>query len=284
MEREDATDRVADLYNRQLHPDERQWAKDNAAAFAKYYERKTGQAITQDQAEKMLLANGYIRVDSFAASGGGGYDKDAAQYLSENAGELFTKDQYYTKPFAFGNVDGSSTPEQKALPGGTAVPGAGKVAAAGLGLTVLGAASPAVATAWALGTAYDFTGDTISHAIGLSKDSPDFTKSFTVGGIGAAAAPFVLPLETLGSSAVGKTVVGIYNSLWAGTTSFAATSVTTPSSSPSLAGGLGTFASGAGLLSQSWLPKPLGDIVNQVIQTLPGPIQTSIENSSNTKK
>ena len=274
----------ADLYNRQLHPDERQWAKDHAKDFAKYYERKTGQAITQDQAEKMLLANGYIRVDSFAASGGGGYDKDAAQYLSENAGELFTKDQYYTKPFAFGNVDGSSTPEQKALPGGTAVPGAGKVAAAGLGLTVLGAASPAVATAWALGTAYDFTGDTISHAIGLSKDSPDFTKSFTVGGIGAAAAPFVLPLETLGSSAVGKTVVGIYNSLWAGTTSFAATSVTTPSSSPSLAGGLGTFASGAGLLSQSWLPKPLGDIVNQVIQTLPGPIQTSIENSSNTKK
>jgi hypothetical protein len=27
--------RCHDLYNRQLHPDERQWVKDNAAAFAK---------------------------------------------------------------------------------------------------------------------------------------------------------------------------------------------------------------------------------------------------------
>ena len=170
------------------------------------------------------------------------------------------------------------------MPGGRAVPGAGNVAAAGLGLTVLGGAAPGIATAWALGTAYDYAGDSISHMTGLSKDMPDFIKSFTVGGFGAAAAPFALPLEALGSSALGKTVVGAYNSLWAGTAAFGAMSVTTPSSSPSLAGGLGMTAAGAGLLTQSWLPKPLGDILNQVIQTFPGPVQTGIENGSNSKK
>lgn len=70
----------------------------------------------------MLLANGYIRVDGAAASGGLGYDSTAAQYLTQNAGGLFTKDQYYNNPFMFGNADGSATPEQLAMPGGTAHP------------------------------------------------------------------------------------------------------------------------------------------------------------------
>jgi hypothetical protein len=73
----------------------------------------------------MLLANGYIRVDSFAASGGMGYDRDAAHYLTENAGGLFTKDQYYNNPFMFGNKGGSPTPEQLAMPGGVPHPTAG---------------------------------------------------------------------------------------------------------------------------------------------------------------
>ncbi|KAA0072896.1 hypothetical protein CIW54_28170 [Paraburkholderia sp. T12-10] len=75
----------------------------------------------------MLLANGYIRVDGAAASGGLGYDSTAAQYLTQNAGGLFTKDQYYNNPFMFGNADGSATPEQLAMPGGTAHPVAGMV-------------------------------------------------------------------------------------------------------------------------------------------------------------
>jgi filamentous hemagglutinin len=115
----------ADLYNRQLHPDERQWAKDHAKDFAKFYADKTGQTITADQAQQMLLANGYIRVDAFAASGGAGYDSTAAQYLTQNAGGLFTKDQYYNNPFMFGNKDGSATPEQLAMPGGVPHPAAG---------------------------------------------------------------------------------------------------------------------------------------------------------------
>ena len=110
-----------------MHPDERQWAKDHAKDFAAFYEKTAGKEITQDQAENMLLANGYIRVDSAAASGGAGYDSTAAQYLTQNAGGLFTKDQYYNNPFAFGNADGSRTPEQLAMPGGVAHPVAGMV-------------------------------------------------------------------------------------------------------------------------------------------------------------
>ena len=117
----------SDLYNRQLHPDERKWATDHAKDFAAFYEQKTGKEITQDQAENMLLANGYIRVDSAAASGGTGYDATAAQYLTKNAGGLFTKDQYYNNPFMFGNEDGSPTPEQLAMPGGVPHPVAGMV-------------------------------------------------------------------------------------------------------------------------------------------------------------
>ncbi|SEA11173.1 hypothetical protein [Paraburkholderia sartisoli] len=60
------------MYNRQLHPDERQWAKDNAKQFAQFYEDKTGQSITADQAQNMLLANGYRLVDAAASKGPGG--------------------------------------------------------------------------------------------------------------------------------------------------------------------------------------------------------------------
>jgi filamentous hemagglutinin len=61
----------ADLYNRQLHSDERQWAKDNAKQFAEFYKEKTGQDLTSAQAENMLLANGYRLVDAAASKGPG---------------------------------------------------------------------------------------------------------------------------------------------------------------------------------------------------------------------
>lgn len=35
-----------DRLKRQLHPDERQWAKDKAMDFAAFYERTTGKAIS----------------------------------------------------------------------------------------------------------------------------------------------------------------------------------------------------------------------------------------------
>ncbi|WP_153074164.1 hypothetical protein [Paraburkholderia bonniea] len=74
-----------DRFNRQLHEEERTWAKAHASDFAKRYEEKTGQALTAVQAENMLLANGYRLVDAAASKGPGG-DATAVAYISENGG------------------------------------------------------------------------------------------------------------------------------------------------------------------------------------------------------
>ena len=135
----------ADFYNRQLHPDERQWAKDHAGDFAAFYEEKTGRAISDAEAQKMLLANGFIRVDRAAASGPG-YDNKAAQYITDNAKGLFSRTDYeYKHPRLYGNADGSLSPEQLALPGAKATPGVGVAAAVAIGAGV--AAAPAAAVA-----------------------------------------------------------------------------------------------------------------------------------------
>lgn len=123
-----------DLYNRQLHPDERQWAKDNASKFAQFYEDQTGQSITADQAQQMLLASGYRIVDA-AASAGPAPDgnKYATAFISQNAGGMFTATPAeYNSPFLYGNADHSLTPEQRALPGAIANPKAGLMIAGGL--------------------------------------------------------------------------------------------------------------------------------------------------------
>ncbi|HKR38983.1 MAG TPA: hypothetical protein VJU59_04755 [Paraburkholderia sp.] len=70
---------AADLYNRQLHPDERKWAKDNAGKFAQIYQDQTGRTITEDQAQQMLLANGYRLVDAAASKGPGGDNGNPVQ-------------------------------------------------------------------------------------------------------------------------------------------------------------------------------------------------------------
>ncbi|MGF6244870.1 filamentous hemagglutinin [Paraburkholderia sp. GAS38] len=132
----------ADLYNRQLHPEERTWAMQHANDFAAYYERTTGQAISSTDAQNMLLANGYIRVDNAAASGPG-YNAVAAQYLTANAGSLFSATPaQMASPLSGGNPDGTPTPEQMALPGSTAHPA--------IGLAIAGAlAAPAILPALA---------------------------------------------------------------------------------------------------------------------------------------
>ncbi|WP_230949838.1 hypothetical protein, partial [Burkholderia stagnalis] len=121
-----------DRFNRQLHPDERQWAKDKAKDFAKFYEEKTGKSLTADQAQNMLLANGYRLVDAAASKGPGG-DAIAVAYISQNGDGLFhATSAEYNSPFLSGNKDGSLTPEQRALPGAVANPKAGLVIAGGL--------------------------------------------------------------------------------------------------------------------------------------------------------
>lgn len=52
---EAATAANADRFNRQLHPDERKWAKNNAKQFAEHYKDKTGDAISVVDAENLLL-------------------------------------------------------------------------------------------------------------------------------------------------------------------------------------------------------------------------------------
>ncbi|APD13294.1 hypothetical protein RO07_10215 [Pandoraea pulmonicola] len=140
-----------DRFNRQLHPDERKWAKDNAKDFAKFYEEKTGKALTAEQAQSMLLANGYRLVDAAASKGPGG-DATAVAYISQNGGRLFhATAEEYNNPFLYGNADHSLTPEQRALPGAIANPKAGLVIAGGL--VTVGLAPELVAGASA-GTAY----------------------------------------------------------------------------------------------------------------------------------
>ncbi|NYI01542.1 hemagglutinin repeat-containing protein [Cupriavidus plantarum] len=112
-----ATAATADRFNRQLHPDERKWAKDNANAFAAFYEGRTGIVLTVDQAESMLLGTGYRLVDAVAKAGPGG-DQYAVAYISQNAGHLFVATTgEYNNPFRGGSNDGRLSPEQTALPG-----------------------------------------------------------------------------------------------------------------------------------------------------------------------
>ncbi|RKR45363.1 hemagglutinin repeat-containing protein [Paraburkholderia sp. BL17N1] len=123
-----------DRFNRQLHPDERQFAKDNASKFAQFYKDQTGQTITADQAQQMLLASGYRLVDAAAGAGpapdGSRY---ATAFISQNAGNMFrATTAEYNSPFLYGNGDHSLSPEQKALPGAVASPKTGLAIAAGL--------------------------------------------------------------------------------------------------------------------------------------------------------
>ncbi|CAN0624684.1 membrane protein of unknown function [Burkholderia multivorans] len=230
----------------------------------------------------MLLANGYRLVDAAASKGPGG-DQVAVAYISSNAGGLFQKDQYYNDPFKYGNKDGSLTPEQEALPGHEAHPQAGMAAGAGVGLFTLAAIAPTVATAWALGAGYDYAGDLISRAMGLSKDDPNVGKSLVVGGVAGATAPFFLPLSTLGSGTAGKIVVGGHNSALAGTGAFGATAMTNPGSSPDLSAGLGAAGALLGLGGKAVLPVPIGNAFDIWMQMLPGPAQAIIEQNQNGK-
>lgn len=103
-----------DRFNRQLHPDERKWAKDNAKAFADYYKKETGQTISAEDAYQRLLSAGYADVDKYASDMGTS-DQKAKQFITWKApSNLFQKDDQWNDKLAGGNVDGSQTPEQQA--------------------------------------------------------------------------------------------------------------------------------------------------------------------------
>ncbi|WP_371748166.1 hypothetical protein [Cupriavidus sp. AcVe19-6a] len=110
-----ATAASVDRFNRQLHPDERKWAKDNAKKFAEFYKGKTGDDISAADAENLLLSGGYRLVDA-AASKVLGADPVATEYISANSGNLFSAtDAERRNPALFGNTNGTPSPEQIAL-------------------------------------------------------------------------------------------------------------------------------------------------------------------------
>ncbi|WP_338859829.1 hemolysin [Mycetohabitans rhizoxinica] len=150
-------------------------------------------------------------------------------------------------------------------------------AAAGAGAIVL---APKVAVAAGLGTGYDYAGDVISRAMGLSNSEPDVGKSLVVGSIAGVTAPFFLPLSTLGGSTAGKIVVGGYNSLLAGTGAFAGTAIT-QSGNPDISAGIGLTGAALSQGINATMPGPAGAFINQLIQVLSGPAQAVIETNKN---
>ncbi|MDK2658267.1 hemagglutinin repeat-containing protein [Cupriavidus sp. LEh21] len=110
-----ATASNVDRFNRQLHPGERKWAKDNAKKFAEFYKGRTGDDISAADAENLLLSGGYRLVDA-AASKAPGADPVATEYISAKSGSLFSAtDAERRNPASFGNTNGSPAPEQTAL-------------------------------------------------------------------------------------------------------------------------------------------------------------------------
>jgi filamentous hemagglutinin len=144
-----------DRFNRQLSPDERQWASDNVEQFAKRYEETTGKSLTVEQAREMLLGTGYRMVDEMASKGPGG-DPLAAAYISEHGGNMFRATTgEYKDPFLYGNADLSLTPEQRALPGAIAHPELGLgIATALVGGGAITSAAPRVSAIVSAGGKY----------------------------------------------------------------------------------------------------------------------------------
>jgi filamentous hemagglutinin len=153
----------------------------------------------------------------------------------------------------------------------------GAATAVGAGAIV----APGVTTAFGLGTLYDYLGDSVSYAMGWSKDGPNLGKSTTVGAVAGVASPLFLPLETLGASTLGKTVVVGYNAMVGGTSSFAGTAITNSAGNADLAGALGTTGGITGSAMQYILPGRMGSFTNQFIQFSLGPVQSAIEASKN---
>lgn len=105
-----------------MHPDERKWIEGHLKDFEAFYQKTTGQAITDQQASDMLLVAGFHDVDQTAANSSQA-NPYASQFISGNAGGLFTASTYdYLHPNVGANANGSLTPEQAALSNGSGTP------------------------------------------------------------------------------------------------------------------------------------------------------------------
>lgn len=141
------------------------------------------------------------------------------------------------------------------------------------GVALLG---PEALTAAGLAGAYDYAGDAYSYTTGLSKDTPNFTKSYITGIVGGLTYPFSITDEAIASmGTAGKIAANGYNALVAGTGAFGAAAVT-HQDSPDISAGFGAGAAGLGGLVKNLVPGRLGNFLNNLIQGSAGPVQTAI--------
>ncbi len=291
---------AVDRFNRQLHPDEYKKAEKYATAVAKEL------GISEGEAEARILAEMMRNSDKQTADASGGvhdyevrsivgcqnlncdgYKSDPhyadhnynSQYIADNQpANLMGRTQLETgktySQLVDSNYDKDPIGNTIARTGATLFAGS---VAGGLATTKLLAD---MATAWSTGTAFWYAGDAISYQTGLSKDPPSYQTAAAAGGIAAVASPFGLPVDMFGNSKAAKAIVSAYNALWAGASSFGAVAVTSPSSSPDLAGGIGTAATLLGTGGKAVLPGPLAKAWDIEMQILPGPAQTVIENNA----
>jgi filamentous hemagglutinin len=88
---------------------------------------------------------------------------------------------------------------------------------------VLGLIGPEAVTAAAIATAFDYEGDAVSYAMGLSKDKPNFTKSYATGVISGMFYPFAIGDATIsGLTTAGKLAANTYNAGVSGVVTFGA--------------------------------------------------------------
>jgi len=145
------------------------------------------------------------------------------------------------------------------------------------GVAVLG---PEALAAAGVAGAFDYEGDAVSYMTGLSKDPPNFTKSYIAGIVGGVTYPFTIGDETIaGLSTGGKIAANGYNAFVNGTAAFGSNAIT-HQDSPDLSAGVAAGATGLGSWAQATLPKPYGGWVNQVIQGISGPFQSAVQKAS----
>ena len=112
---------VVDANNRQLHPEERNWIKDNAARYA------SQSGISVDQAVQTLTAQADRQVQSGSA---GEWDKHASVFLKEAHGLLPAEGNSGTGYMFYATPTQQANPEMYAQYGNTNTPSASAIAQA----------------------------------------------------------------------------------------------------------------------------------------------------------
>jgi filamentous hemagglutinin len=146
----------------------------------------------------------------------------------------------------------------------------------GAPVAALALIGPEAVAAAILAGGFDYEGDAVSYAVGLSKDKPDFTKSYITGIVNGAMYPFAMAdgaIAAMGTA--GKVAANTYNAGVAGVTAFGSAAIT-HQSSPDASASFGAGAAGLGGAVKTLFPGKMGNFLNNVIQGLSGPFQNAV--------